>query len=165
MPACTVCGAPPLARSCVFCHTPHRAYSAPTVVGLLDYLGRHLPRARVRRGGILGRGQVQRFQLQAGGESFAARFRKGELVLAPALPPPAWTERLLVALSREAAASPRHRRRSAVQAGHSASSSSSSASTGLGSLTKGLRPDLGAQVPATMPSTSMVGSHCRLARW
>jgi hypothetical protein len=110
LPSCTVCGAPPLARSCVFCHTPHRAYSAPTVVGLLDYLGRHLPQARVRRGGLLGRGAVQRFELQAGGESFAARFRKGELVFAPPLPPAAWTDRLLVALSREAAADAEVRR-------------------------------------------------------
>ena len=80
------------------------------MVGLLDYLALHLPNARTRRGGLLGRGPVQRFELQAGGERFAARFRKGELVLAPALAAPAWTERLLVALSREAAADAEVRR-------------------------------------------------------
>jgi hypothetical protein len=74
------------------------------VVGLLDYLALHLPQARVRRGGLLSRGPVQRFELRAGGEGFGGRFRKGELVLAPALPAAAWTEKLLVALSREAAA-------------------------------------------------------------
>ncbi|HEY8643569.1 MAG TPA: hypothetical protein VIO84_12470 [Candidatus Dormibacteraeota bacterium] len=110
MPACTVCGAPPLARSCVFCRTQHRSFTAPTVVGLLDYLALHLPQARAQRGGLLGRGSVQRFEVQAGGETFAARFRKGELVLAPLLAPPAWTERLLVALSREAAADAEVRR-------------------------------------------------------
>ena len=110
MPACTVCGAPPLARSCVFCGTPHRSFTAPTVVGLLDYLALHLPQARAHRSGLLGRGPVQRFELQAGGQSFRARFRRGELVLAPLLAPPAWTERLLTALSREAAADAEVRR-------------------------------------------------------
>ena len=80
------------------------------MVGLLDYLALHLPKARTQRSGLLGRGPVQRFELQAGGESFAGRFRKGELVLSPVLAPPAWTERLLVALSREAAADAEVRR-------------------------------------------------------
>ncbi len=102
MPSCTVCGAPPLARTCVFCHTHHRAYTAPTVVGLLDYLARHLPKAEAQRGGFLGRGSVRTFELHAGGETFAGRFRRGELELTPKFPPEAWTERLLVALSREA---------------------------------------------------------------
>jgi hypothetical protein len=104
LPSCTVCGAPPLARTCVFCHTPQRAFTAPTVVGLLDYLARHLPQAEVQRGGFLGRGTVRRLELQAGGESFTGRFRHGELELTPRLPAAAWTDRLLVALSREAAA-------------------------------------------------------------
>jgi len=103
MPSCTTCGAPPLARTCVFCQTPHRAFNAPTVVGLLDYLAGRLPRAEAQRGGFLGRGPVRALELQAGGEKFAARFRRSELELAPSLPPAAWTERLLVALSREAA--------------------------------------------------------------
>ena len=103
MPSCTVCGAPPLARTCVFCHTEQRSFTAPTVVGLLDYLARHLPQAEVQRGGFLGRGSVRRLELQAGGESFTGRFRRGELELTPRLPATAWTERLLVALSREAA--------------------------------------------------------------
>lgn len=103
MPSCTVCAAPPLARTCVFCHTPQRAFTAPTVVGLLDYLARHLPQAEVQRGGFLGRGSVRRLELHVGGESFSGRFRHGELELSPLLAPAAWTERLLVALSREAA--------------------------------------------------------------
>ena len=110
MPSCGVCGAPPLARACVFCHTPARSYSSPTVVGLLDYLARHLPHARVQRTGLLGRGPVRRFHLHAGGEDFEARFRKGELALQPASPPADWANRLLAALSRDAAADPEVRR-------------------------------------------------------
>jgi len=62
-----------------------------------------LGQAEVQRGGFLGRGSVRRLELQAGGESFTGRFRRGELELTPRLPATAWTERLLVALSREAA--------------------------------------------------------------
>ncbi|MEP7104497.1 MAG: hypothetical protein ABI838_01445 [Chloroflexota bacterium] len=106
MASCAVCGAPPLARSCVFCHTPSRAYSSPTVVGLLDYLAQHLPHARVQRAGLLRRGPVRRFQVHAGGGDFAAGFRKGELALQPPGTPAEWANRLLAALSRDAAADP-----------------------------------------------------------
>jgi hypothetical protein len=110
LPSCAVCGAPPLARSCVFCHTPARAFSSPTVVGLLDYLASHLPHAHVQRAGLLGRGPVRRLQVHAGGEDFHARFRKGELALRPEGKPVDWANRLLAALSRDAAADPDVRR-------------------------------------------------------
>ncbi len=110
MPSCAVCGAPPLAPACVFCRTPAHSFSDPTVVGLLDYLALHLPDASVQRSGLLGRGPVRRFQIHTGGEDFDARFRKGELALRPEGPPADWANRLLAALSRDAAADPEVRR-------------------------------------------------------
>lgn len=101
---CDVCSAPALAISgaCVFCRTP-LPHSPLELAGLLDYLAARLPRAEARRG-IFGRGYVRRLRFEASGERFQARLKRSGLRLEPELEPAAWVDRLLVALSRRAAA-------------------------------------------------------------
>lgn len=103
---CEVCSAPalPLEGVCVFCRSPLEDGRAGED-GLLDYLGERIARARVRRG-LLGRGPVRRFDVEAGGEKFSARVRPEELALRPELELELWVDRLLAGLSRDAASDP-----------------------------------------------------------
>ncbi|HVD00731.1 MAG TPA: hypothetical protein VNG93_06235 [Candidatus Dormibacteraeota bacterium] len=100
---CETCGAPAvlLANACVFCATPIGDSHAPAE--LLDYLAARLPAARIKRF-TLGRGRpVREFKLSVGETEYAARIRRGRLELTPDLPPARWVDRLLMALSSEAA--------------------------------------------------------------
>jgi hypothetical protein len=101
---CEVCSAPavPLDGACVFCRSPLDDGRA-NASDLLDYVGERVSPARVRRG-LFGRGPVRRFEVEAGGERFGARLRSAELTLRPDLELPLWVDRLLAALSRDAAA-------------------------------------------------------------
>jgi hypothetical protein len=106
---CEVCSAPalPLEDACVFCRSPLGAARAPDA-DLLDYLGVRVPKARSRRG-LLRRGRVSRFSVVAGGESFNAKLRPERLELRPELSLDLWVDRLLAALSRDAASDPQVR--------------------------------------------------------
>jgi hypothetical protein len=100
---CETCGAPAvlLANACVFCATPIGDSHAPAE--LLDYLAARLPDAKIKRF-VLGRARpVREFKLTAGETEFTARLRRGRLELVPDLPPARWVDRLLSALSRQAA--------------------------------------------------------------
>jgi len=100
---CETCGAPAvlLANACVFCATPIGDSHAPAE--LLDYLAARLPDAKVKRF-VLGRARpVREFKLAVGETEYAARLRRGRLELVPDLPPARWVDRLLGALSKEAA--------------------------------------------------------------
>jgi hypothetical protein len=103
---CEICSAPALRLedACVFCRSPLDEARASDA-DLLDYLGERVPRARARRG-LFGRGQVSRFSVEAGGESFSARLRQERLDLRPELSTELWVDRLLAGLSRDAAAEP-----------------------------------------------------------
>lgn len=100
---CAVCGAPALPErgACAFCLSP--VAGTGDAEGLLDYVGRVIPRARTRRG-LLGRGPVRRLVVVAGGERFTGRLRKSGLELAPEAAPAAWSARLAAALAEDAAA-------------------------------------------------------------
>ena len=101
---CETCGAPAvlLGNACVFCATPISDSHAPA--DLLDYLAAKLPAARVKRFGVTRRGPVRELRVTAGETEFRARLRRGRLELTPDLPPARWVDRLLSALSAEAAA-------------------------------------------------------------
>lgn len=101
---CEVCSAPAirLDGACVFCRSPLEEGPANTS-SLLEYLAERVSSARVRRG-LFGRGPVRRFEVEAGGEKFAARLRPDEMTVRPELELPFWVDRLLAALSRDAAA-------------------------------------------------------------
>jgi hypothetical protein len=100
---CETCGAPAvlLANACVFCGTPIADSHAPA--DLLDYLAERLPGARAKRFGVTRRGPVRELRLTVGESEFSARLRRGRLELKPDLPPVRWVDRLLSALSAEAA--------------------------------------------------------------
>jgi hypothetical protein len=97
-----VCGAPALPRggACVFCRSPLGEGSAPPE--LLPYLASRIPGAVVKRRRF-GRGAVRELRVEAGGESFRARQRRGRLELAPEGSASEWVERLVAALTRRAA--------------------------------------------------------------
>ena len=101
---CETCGAPAvlLGNACVFCRTPVADSHAPA--DLLDYLAARLPTAKVKRYGLRSRGPVRELKLLVGDQAFEARLKRGRLVLLPDLPPARWVDRLLRALSAEAAA-------------------------------------------------------------
>ena len=101
---CEVCSAPalPLEGACVFCRSPLDGERASDS-RLLDYLGERVTSARVRRG-LLGRGPVRRFDVEAGGERFSARLRSERVELRPDLDLELWVDRLLAGLTRDAAA-------------------------------------------------------------
>ena len=100
---CPVCAAPALRfeRACAFCGSPLETDSGGA--GLLDYVAEHVPGAKSRRG-LFGRGPVRRLRLVAGGETFSARLRKGELELEPDLPQAAWAHELVTRLAAQATA-------------------------------------------------------------
>jgi hypothetical protein len=100
---CTTCGAPAilLANACVFCRTPVSDSHAPAE--LLDYLASKLPAAKVKRFGLRGRGPVRELTLTVGAGGFAAKVASGRLQLTPDLAPAVWVDRLVAALSAEAA--------------------------------------------------------------
>jgi hypothetical protein len=100
---CETCGAPAvlLGNACVFCRTPIPDSHAPA--DLLDYLAARLPAARVKRFGLRGRGPVRELTLMVGAAVYSAKIANGRLQLAPQLPPVRWVDRLLAALSAEAA--------------------------------------------------------------
>ncbi|HEY8680104.1 MAG TPA: hypothetical protein VIN01_03535 [Candidatus Dormibacteraeota bacterium] len=97
------CGAPAvlLDNACVFCRTPVADSHAPA--DLLDYLAARLPAAKLKRFGLRGRGPVRELNLTVGATSFGARVVRGRLQLTPSLAPAVWVDRLLTALSEEAA--------------------------------------------------------------
>ncbi|MDQ6918152.1 MAG: hypothetical protein M3Z98_02215, partial [Candidatus Dormibacteraeota bacterium] len=101
---CETCGAPAvlLANACVFCRTPVADSHAPA--DLLDYLAAKLPAARVKRYGLRRRGPVRELVVTVGDAVFSARVARGRLMLLPDLAPASWVDRLLGALSTEAAA-------------------------------------------------------------
>jgi hypothetical protein len=103
---CDTCGAPAvlLANACVFCRTPIADSHAPAE--LLDYLAARLPDAKVKRFGLTRRGPVRQLKMTAGETEFAARLRRGRLLLTPDLAPARWVEQLLHQLSGEAAGDP-----------------------------------------------------------
>ena len=103
---CETCGAPAvlMGNACVFCATPIADSHAPA--DLLDYLAARLPAARVKRFGVTRRGPVREIRAAAEGTEFVARLRRGRLELAPDLPPARWVDRLLAALSADAAGDP-----------------------------------------------------------
>jgi hypothetical protein len=103
---CDTCGAPAviLDSACVFCRTPVSESHAPAE--LLDYLGSRLAGADIKRFGFRRRGPVRELSVTVGATSFGARVVRGRLQLTPALAPAAWVDRLLTALSQEAAADP-----------------------------------------------------------
>ena len=90
-----------LDSACVFCRTPVSESHAPAE--LLDYLGSRLAGADVKRFGFRRRGPVRELSVSVGPTSFTARVVRGRLHLTPALAPAVWVDRLLTALSREAA--------------------------------------------------------------
>jgi hypothetical protein len=100
---CETCGAPAvlLGNACVFCRTPAADSHAPA--DLLDYLAARLPAAKVKRFGIGRRGPVREITLTVGATVFSARIARGRLQMTPELPPARWVDRLLAALSSEAA--------------------------------------------------------------
>ena len=100
---CETCGAPAviLENACVFCRTPVSESHAPAE--LLDYLGSRLAGADVKRFGFRRRGPVRELSVTVGATSFGARVVRGRLQLTPTLAPAAWVDRLLTALSQEAA--------------------------------------------------------------
>ena len=106
---CTTCGAPAilLANACVFCRTPVADSHAPAE--LLDYLAAKLPAAKVKRFGLRGRGPVRELTLTVGSGVFIARVANGRLLLTPDLAPARWVDRLVAALSAEAAGDARLR--------------------------------------------------------
>jgi hypothetical protein len=100
---CETCGAPAvlLGNACVFCRTPVADSHAPA--DLLDYLAERLPAAKVKRFGLRRQGPVREITLLAGAVTFSAKIAKGRLQLAPELPPARWVDRLLAALTAQAA--------------------------------------------------------------
>jgi hypothetical protein len=100
---CETCGAPAvlLENACVFCRTPVSESHAPAE--LLDYLAAKLPAAKRKRFGLRRRGPVREVTLTVGATVFAAKVSRGRLQLIPELAPARWVDRLLVALSAEAA--------------------------------------------------------------
>jgi hypothetical protein len=100
---CETCGAPAvlLGNACAFCRTPVADSHAPAE--LLDYLSAKLPDARVKRFGLGSKGPVREIKLVVGESEFAARVRRGRLVLTPDLAPARWVDRLLTELSALAA--------------------------------------------------------------
>ncbi len=100
---CQVCGAPALPRggACVFCRSPLADGRAPA--DLLDYLAERIPGAAARRG-LFRRGPVRELVVQAGGERFRARLRRGRFRLEPPLAEAEWVERLLQGLAADASA-------------------------------------------------------------
>ena len=106
---CTTCGAPAilLANACVFCRTPVSDSHAPAE--LLDYLASRLPMAKAKRFGLRGRGPVRELTLTVGAGLFTARVASGRLQLTPDLAPARWVDRLIAALSTEAAGDARLR--------------------------------------------------------
>jgi hypothetical protein len=101
---CQVCSAPALRLdgACVFCRSP-LADGPAADADVVAYLAERLPAARVRRG-LLGCGPVRRFEVEAGGEAFSARLWSDRAALRPELELMLWADRLLAALSRDAAA-------------------------------------------------------------
>ena len=59
--------------------------------------------AKLKRFGLRGRGPVRELNLTVGATSFGARVVRGRLQLTPSLAPAVWVDRLLTALSEEAA--------------------------------------------------------------
>jgi hypothetical protein len=108
---CETCGAPAvlLGNACVFCRTPIADSHAPA--DLLDYLAARLPAAEVKRFGLRRRGPVRELTVAVGADVFTAKVASGRLELTPDLAPARWVDRLLVALSAEAAADARLRAR------------------------------------------------------
>jgi hypothetical protein len=106
---CDTCGAPAvlLGNACVFCRTPVADSHAPA--DLLDYLAARLPEAKVKRFGLRGRGPVRELTLTVGGGVFIARVTQGRLKLTPDLAPARWVDRLIGALSTDAAGNARLR--------------------------------------------------------
>ena len=90
-----------LGNACVFCRTPVSDSHAPA--DLLDYLVARLPAARVKRFGLRRRGPVRELTVAVGASLFSAKVSQGRLQLTPELPPARWVDRLLAALSAEAA--------------------------------------------------------------
>jgi hypothetical protein len=90
-----------LGNACVFCRTPVSDSHAPA--DLLDYLVARLPAAKVKRFGLRRRGPVREFTVTVGAGVFSAKVSRGRLQLTPELPPARWVDRLLAALSAEAA--------------------------------------------------------------
>ena len=112
---CETCGAPAvlLENACVFCRTPVADSHAPA--DLLDYLAARLPAAQVRRFGLRGRGlkipdvpHVQQIEA-AGAGVFTAKVARGRLQLTPELAPARWVDRLVAALTVDAAGDARLR--------------------------------------------------------
>lgn len=93
-----------LSNACVFCRTPVPDSHAPA--DLLDYLAARLPAAKVKRFGLGRRGPVRELTVTVGAAVFRAKIAKGRLQLAPELPPARWVDRMLAALSAEAAGDP-----------------------------------------------------------
>jgi hypothetical protein len=100
---CETCGAPAvlLRNACVFCRTPLADSHAPA--DLLDYLAARLPDAKVKRYGLRRRGSVRELMVIAAATTFTAKVTRGRLQLTPDLVPVRWVDRLLTALSAEAA--------------------------------------------------------------
>ena len=89
----------PRGGACVFCRSPLGDGRAPA--DLLDYLAERIPGAVVRRG-LFGRGRVRDLVVEAGGERFRARIRRGRFVLQPPAGEGAWVETLLKHLAADA---------------------------------------------------------------
>jgi hypothetical protein len=106
---CETCGAPAvlLGNACVFCRTPMADSHAPA--DLLDYLAARLPEAKVKRFGLRRRGPVRELELTVGTGVFSAKVAMGRLQLTPELAPAQWIDRLVAALSAEAAGDARLR--------------------------------------------------------
>jgi hypothetical protein len=106
---CETCGAPAvlLGNLCVFCRAPVSDSHAPA--DLLDYLAVRLPAAKVKRFGLRRRGPVRELTLTVGGGVFSARVAQGRLKLTPDLAPARWVDRLIAALSADAAGDARLR--------------------------------------------------------
>jgi hypothetical protein len=103
---CETCRAPAvlLANACVFCRTPVSDSHAPA--DLLDYLAARLPDAKAKRFGFRRRGPVRQLTLAVGSTVFSAKLSRGRLQLTPELAPARWVDRLLAALSAQAAGDP-----------------------------------------------------------
>jgi hypothetical protein len=103
---CEVCSAPALQLedACVFCRSPLDVGGVASA-DLLEYLAPRVPGARSSRG-LLRRRGITRLTMQASGESFSARIRAERVELRPDLEPELWVDRLLAALSRDAATKP-----------------------------------------------------------
>ena len=100
---CQTCAAPAvlLGNACVFCRTPIADSHAPAE--LLDYLAARLPDAKVKRFGLRRRGPVRELTVIAAATTFSAKVARGRLQLTPDLVPVRWVDRLLTALSADAA--------------------------------------------------------------